>query len=79
MSLLSSAEARQLLPYLLLEARMTGERGRYWLLVQSVRSLEEGLRLALSMKPLTEFRLYCGRDYGYRQLQHDQDGMPYWE
>lgn len=60
----------------LLECLMTNPvspHERRWVLVQSVASMEEGLRVASRMSTSYQYRLYCGPGYGYYMLDWQDD------
>lgn len=58
-------------PYLL-EIKGHGENAA-WTLIQSVKTEEEGLRIASNMSPYSNYRLYIGPAWGYKYLEWEDD------
>ena len=62
-----------LVEVLMTRGTYAGSHERQWVLVQSVRDADEGLRVAARMSQAYQYRLYISPDMGYLYLDW-QDG-----
>ena len=61
-------------PFLLEIKRFDPDRGtQFWQLLRSVKSLDEGLRVASNMCASYSYRLFLGAEWGYLRLEWADD------